>query len=130
MTEEKITLNGKTYYAEPPREAISTKITEAAIGKWAIIRTRNAGVNFGLVAEADETGVVLKHARRLHRVATEKGTEAWYEGVSKHGLADWCGISAEVETKIIIEDYEMTLCTEFAVDKIKSKLATKTTYEN
>lgn len=128
--EQTIVVNGKTYYTEPQKEPISNIITKYAIGKWAIIRTRNAGLNFGLVAEADNTGVVLKHARRLHRVATAKGVEAWYEGVSKHGLADWCNISAEVDTKIIIEDYEITLCTDEAAERIKNKPSTKTTYED
>lgn len=126
---ESIEINGETYYKNQI-EPIRTKITQSAIGKWAIIRSRNEGINFGLVAEADETGIVLKDARRLWRPISPVGQPSWYEGVAKVGLQDNGKISTVVDTKIILEDYSITLCSQQAIDNIRNYPENKTTYEN
>jgi len=81
------------------------------IGKYAIVRSNNEGINAGVISEMDETGIIIKEARRIwyHRPADKK--LAWYEGVALSGLDDSSKVSAEVEVKAIIEDYSVTLCT-------------------
>ena len=117
MENESITVNGKTYYAEPLRETISTKITQSAIGKYVIVRSGNEGVNFGKVVEADETGIVLTRARRLYSHKPLDANLAWYEGVAVSGLAKGYKISAPVD-KIILEDYSITFCTQASIDSL------------
>ena len=88
------------------------------LGKYALVRSRNEGINAGYVESADETGVVLKEARRIwyHRPADET---AWYEGVANSGLHQDSKISAKVPLKAIIEDYSITLCSETAKKSIE-----------
>lgn len=87
------------------------------VGKYVICRSRNEGVNAGYVIEADETGVILKDARRLYYHKPVNKNTSWYEGVAV------CGLSADSRTgepveKIIIEDYSLTVCTPAAEKSI------------
>ena len=93
---------------------MTASITADVIGRYVIVRSQNEGVNAGYVEKADDTGIVLRDARRLwyHRPAVE--TESWYEGVANHGLATGCKISAPVAIKIIVEGYSITPCTDKA----------------
>jgi len=89
------------------------------IGKYAIVRSSNEGVNAGVISEMDETGIVLKDARRIwyHRPANKK--LAWYEGVALSGLDGSSKLSAEVPLKAIIEKYSVTACTSVAEKSIR-----------
>lgn len=93
------------------------------IGKYAIIRSRNEGINAGEIIAADATGVILKNARRIwyHRPADK--SESWYEGVANHGLSKDSKVSGAVIQKAIIEDYSVTLCTEVARQSIESAVS-------
>jgi hypothetical protein len=93
------------------------------IGKYAIIRSRNEGINAGEIVAADHTGIVLKNARRIwyHRPADK--SESWYEGVANHGLSKDSKVSGAVIQKAIIEDYSVTLCTEVARQSIESAVS-------
>lgn len=93
------------------------------IGRYVIVRSRNEGLNAGYVEMADETGVILKDAKRLwyHKPAVK--TEAWYEGVANHGLSKDSKVSGSVLRKVIIEDYSMTECTEIARQSIETAVA-------
>jgi hypothetical protein len=106
IVEEKVIYTGE--------ETIASRM----IGKKVIVRSRNEGVNAGIVVMADETGIELKNARRLwyHKPA-DKST-AWYEGVAMSGLSDDSKVSCTVSRKIIIENYSMTECTDEAYDSI------------
>ena len=97
----------------------TSSITDSLISKYVIVRSRNEGVNAGYVEAADETGIVLRNARRLwyHKPAVE--SESWYEGVANHGVSNDSKISAPVALKAIIEDYSATLCTEKAQNNIE-----------
>ena len=88
------------------------------VGKYVIVRSRNEGINAGEVVMADETGIVLKEARRVwyHRPVDET---AWYEGVANSGLRSDSKISAAVAEKAIIEDYSVILCSSSAEESIK-----------
>lgn len=87
------------------------------IGKYVIVRSRNEGVNFGKLVEADETGCILEECSRLWY---HKGKSAnWYEGVANTGVSDDTKMSIPTQ-KIIIENYSITTCSEFAISSIKS----------
>lgn len=58
------------------KERLSAKNLAAnLIGKYVIIRSRNEGLNAGVLVEADETGVVLKEARRIMLTITDVENE-------------------------------------------------------
>jgi hypothetical protein len=97
----------------------TARITDNLIGKYVLVRSRNEGVNAGYVEAADETGIVLRGARRLWYHKPAVNTESWYEGVANHGLSADSKISAPVATKAIIEDYSVTLCTDKAQQSIE-----------
>lgn len=101
----------------------SVGVAETMVGKYAIIRSRNEGINAGEVIAADATGVVLKNARRIwyHRPADK--SESWYEGVANHGLSSDSKISGAVDQKAIIEDYSVTLCSPLARQSIEAAAA-------
>lgn len=98
-------------------------VAGSMVGKYAIIRSRNEGINAGEIIAADATGVILKNARRIwyHRPADK--SESWYEGVANHGLSKDSKVSGAVIQKAIIEDYSVTLCTEVARQSIESAVS-------
>ena len=85
-------------------------VASRMIGKAVIVRSRNEGVNAGVVVLADDTGIELKDCRRLYYHKPKDKKLAWYEGVSVSGLSDDSKVSGTVSQKIIIEDYSMTFC--------------------
>jgi len=93
-------------------------IANRMIGKAVIVRSRNEGVNAGIVVIADETGVELKNCRRLYYHKPKDSSVAWYEGVSVSGLHADSKVSGTVKQKVIIEDYSMTYCHDSAYKSI------------
>ena len=89
------------------------------IGKYVIVRTRNEGINAGYVEKIDETGVVLKDARRIYYHKPKDSSVSWYEGVSLTGFSKDSRISAKT-SKVIIEDYSLTLCSDKARNSIEN----------
>lgn len=99
-----------------------SSLAGSMVGKPVIVRSRNEGINVGIVEAADETGVILKSARRLwYHKPSAKGV-SWYEGVAMNGLSSDSKISATVIRKVIIEDYSMTECAKSAFDQIMSQV--------
>ena len=94
-------------------------IFKTAIGKYVIVRSRNEGVNAGKLLAADETGCVLKNARRLWYSKPADSKQAWYEGVANSGLHADSKISPAVARKYIVEDYSITECSQAATKSIK-----------
>ena len=78
------------------------------IGKPVIVRSRNEGINVGIVELADDTGVVLKNARRLYYHRPKDKSLSWYEGVAMSGISNDSRVSGTVDRKVIIEEYSMT----------------------
>lgn len=78
------------------------------IGKPVIVRSRNEGINVGIIELADDTGVVLKNARRLYYHRPKDKSLSWYEGVAMSGISNDSKVSGTVDRKVIIEDYSMT----------------------
>jgi hypothetical protein len=91
------------------------------IGKYVICRSRNEGVNAGKVLKADETGVILEDARRLYYHKPSDKSVSWYEGVALSGLSTNSKTGVAV-TKIIVENYSLTICTENAEKSIREAL--------
>jgi len=88
------------------------------VGKYVICRSRNEGVNAGVVVECDDTGVILKDARRLYYHRPVNKNISWYEGVALSGLSIDSKVGPAVE-KIIIEDYSLTVCSYEAEKSIR-----------
>lgn len=111
----------KIFNIEPDKniqEPIKKNLFDKYIGKYVICRSRNEGVNAGVVVELDETGVILKDARRLYYHKPINKNVSWYEGVAKFGISDDSRLGTPIE-KIIVEDYSLTLCTAEAEKSIK-----------
>ena len=97
----------------------ASSVCNRNIGKYAIIRTRNEGVNAGEIVAADETGIVLKDARRIWYHKPADKNLAWYEGVAQSGLSDDSKVSCSVSEKVLAEDYSVTVCTAEAEKSIR-----------
>ena len=99
----------------------ATGATVAAnmVGKYAIIRSRNEGINAGLIVAADHTGVIIENARRIWYHKPADKSESWYEGVANTGLSSDSKVSGAVAQKAIIEDYSVTICTDVARKSIE-----------
>ena len=112
--------NGKLY--EPKKAAVLVQelrpivytsgktLASVMVRKSVIVRSRNEGINIGIVEAADETGVILKDCRRIWYHKPADKTLSWYEGVAVSGLSPDSKVSGTVPRKIIIEDYSMTEC--------------------
>ena len=103
---------------QPTKQKSTSNLFDRYIGKYVICRTRNEGINAGYVEALDNTGVILKEARRLyyHRPSNQK--LSWYEGVALEGLSSDSKIGAPVE-KVLVEDYSLTVCSSVAENSIK-----------
>ena len=108
---------------QPAQQTSGVTVAASMIGKYAIIRSRNEGINAGTIIAADHAGVVLSDARRIwyHRPADR--AESWYEGVANTGLSSDSKVSGIVAQKAIIEDYSVTLCSDVARKSIESAKA-------
>lgn len=95
-------------------------LTDAFVGQYVIVRSSNEGINAGFVERADETGIVLRDARRIwyHRPADK--SVCWYEGVAETGVSDDSKLSCAVSYKAIVEDYSITICSTKAAESIRS----------
>lgn len=96
----------------------TSNLGQSYIGKYVIVRSRNEGINAGKLIEMDDTGVILEDARRLYYHKPANKELSWYEGVALEGLSSDSKVGAEV-TKIIIEDYSVTICTNKAEKSIR-----------
>lgn len=101
----------------------NSSMYEDFIGKYAIIRSRNEGINAGMIVALDDTGIVLKDARRLWHHKPKDKSHSWYEGVSQFGLSDDSRTSCVTPRKAIIEDYSITLCSEIAQQSIEAAVS-------
>ncbi len=98
-------------------------IYSALIGKYAICRSRNEGLNAGVVIGADETGVLLGEARRLWYHKPAKEGAAWYEAIANSGISYDSKISEAVDQKLIVENYSLTLCSAEAEKSLRWAIA-------
>ena len=104
----------------PQKKLIMADILKEFIGKPVIVRSRNEGINFGVVKDLDNTGVVIEGARRIWYHKPLDPNTAWYEGVAVSGLSPDSKVSAAVSVKVIVEDYSLTVCDDVATESIKN----------
>ena len=83
---------------------------DSMIGKYVIVRSRNEGINAGIVKALDNTGIILSEARRIWYHKPKNKKMSWYEGVAESGLSSDSKVSTAVSEKAIIEDYSITVC--------------------
>lgn len=77
-------------------------------GEFVVVRTRNAGVHCGVLAESAGTAVVLTDARRVWRW---RGAHTLHE-MALRGVDDgYSRISEAVEKILLTEAIEVLLCT-------------------
>lgn len=107
---------------QPSDKKTNGSMYEQFVGKYVIVRSRNEGINAGKVLELDETGVILEDARRLYYHKPTNKELSWYEGVALEGLSKDSKVGAEV-TKLIVEDYSITLCSKEAEKSIRGAKA-------
>lgn len=88
------------------------------IGKKVIVRSHNEGINAGVVVIADSTGIELSNCRRIWYHKPKDTSVSWYEGVATTGLSNDSKVSCTVSTKLIVEDYSITVCTDEAYNSI------------
>jgi len=105
------------YEKETPSSPPTPEVPDFS-GRYVIVRTRNEGVNAGLVVENGAGFVHLKNARRLWKIIPPSSSEKWYEGVALSGLGAESQISVESE-KLISEDYSITVCSAAAEANIR-----------
>lgn len=112
-------LNGMGGNAEQVKTIESGEnILSGAIGKYVIVRSRNEGINAGILKLSDETGCVLSEARRIWYHKPKDSKLAWYEGVAESGLHKDSKVSCPVDEKYIIEDYSISICSDTAKKSI------------
>ena len=99
-----------------------TQLGNQYVGKYVIVRSRNEGINAGKILEMDDTGVILEDARRLYYHKPANKQLSWYEGVALEGLSSDSKVGSPV-TKIIVEDYSVTVCTAKAETSIRGAKA-------
>jgi len=108
-------LTGNSTTDTPKSEALQS----CMVGKYVVVRSRNEGINAGYVVVADSTGIVLRDARRLWYHKPIKKEVSWYEGVAEYGISEQSKLSCKVNTKVIVEDYSMVLCSDAARETIE-----------
>ena len=109
--------------SDKPETSNSKSMLNEMVGKYVIVRSRNEGINAGIVKDLDSTGIVLSQARRIWYHKPEDKNMAWYEGVAESGLASDSKTSIPVREKAIIEDYSITVCSDIAKNSISGHKA-------
>ena len=109
---EKLLLGDNPQSEEPPFQ------NPAWIGKFVIVRCRDAGVHAGILKEYSGRGCTLSKSRRLwYWKSGDK--EHTLSGVARAGLADGCKIAGEVDI-ILTENCEIIQTTAKAKKSIQS----------
>jgi len=104
-----------------PVASDSSVLGSSVVGNFVVCRSRNEGINAGIVVELDDTGVILKDVRRIWYHKPKDVNTSWYEGVAVSGISDDSKVSCTVECKVIVEDYSLVLCSDEAKQSIMGK---------
>ena len=91
---------------------------DSLIGKYVIVRCRDAGVHAGVLKDAEGRGCRLKSSRRLWYWKARK--EAFLSGVARHGLdADVSKIGGPLKCIVLTENCEIIVCSKEAEKSIR-----------
>lgn len=91
---------------------------EEFIGKYVIVRCRDAGVHAGVLVCAQDRSCILKESRRLW-YWKPAGKAAFLSGVALYGLADVSKVGEPVQIALT-ENCEIILCSTVAEQSIRS----------
>ena len=89
------------------------------IGRYVVVRCRDAGVHAGVLKSASGRGCVLSESRRLWYWKPANGA-AFLSGVAAEGLDSASKVGAPVEIELT-ENCEIIACTEGAEKSIRAK---------
>ena len=94
-------------------------IDNGMIGKYVIVRCRDAGVHAGVLQQYSGRECLLTESKRLWYWKNKKG--AFLSGIATYGLHEDSKVGAEV-TVYLTEDCEILLCTTQAEQSIRDKV--------
>lgn len=94
-------------------------IDNGMIGKYVIVRCRDAGVHSGVLESHNGRECVLTESRRLWYWKAAKG--AFLSGVAVYGLSDESKIGAEVPRIHLTENCEIISCSPTSEASIRAK---------
>ena len=100
-----------------PESAIDNKM----IGKYVVVRCRDAGVHSGILESHNGRECVLTESRRLWYWKAAKG--AFLSAVATEGVSDESKIGREIPRIHLTENCEIIECTKEAEESIRSKAA-------
>lgn len=113
-----LSLIDKLLNSSANESVVPVDVNQDLIGEYVIVRSRNEGVNAGVVSSISNGSISLKECRRLWWFKPKSKSSSWYEGVSIHGLSSDSKVSEPVRLKIICEDFSITVCTKEAKESI------------
>jgi len=96
---------------------ISTAIDNGMVGKYVVVRCREAGVHSGILDAYSGRECVLTESRRLWWWKAKKN--AFLSGVATYGLSDDSKIGVEVDRIHLTENCEVILCSKEAEKSIR-----------
>ena len=89
------------------------------IGKYVIVRCRDAGVHAGTLMDSCGREAILSDSRRLWYWKPANGS-AFLSGVANHGLDDSSKIGEAVASIVLTEDCEIIECSDDAAESIRT----------
>lgn len=89
------------------------------IGKYVIVRCRDAGVHSGYLQSTNGRECILKNSRRLWRWRVPKGKSDFLSGVALYGIADDCKVGEAVGLIHLTENCEIIEATDAARSSIE-----------
>jgi hypothetical protein len=99
---------------QKPVEADSSGL----IGKYVIVRCRDAGVHSGFLESRTGRECVLTESRRLWYWKPADG-QKYLSGIATHGVDDASKLAAPLPKILLTENCEIILCTDKAMESIQ-----------
>ena len=98
---------------------LDTFVAENLIGKYVVVRCRDAGVHCGVLQASDGRSCVLSEARRLWYWKV-RGSGDFLNAIALSGLHSESRVSAPVDLLLLTENCEILLCSEEAEENIRN----------
>lgn len=105
---------------EPRSSGPTGVMSELTVGKYCLVRCRDAGVHAGVVVAQEGRSVALEESRRLYRWHPA-GKDKLLSAVARDGLDhEKSLVSTNGVLIVLTEDCEIAICTEKAEDSIRN----------